>query len=63
MHAAVHPDHRRLSARSALLERRKEVRLNLEYIYDHHSPIGYTAVPQTVGGTGSILDANLEMSF
>jgi hypothetical protein len=42
---------------------RRELRLNLEYIYDHESPIGYTAVPQTVGGTGSILNANLEMSF
>jgi hypothetical protein len=45
------------------LFRRREVRLNLEYIYDHESPIGYTAVPQVVGGTGSIFNANLEMSF
>jgi hypothetical protein len=45
------------------LFRRREVRLNLEYIYDWESPIGYTAVPQTVGGTGSIFNANLEMSF
>jgi hypothetical protein len=43
--------------------RRRELRLNLEYIYDHESPIGYTAVPQVVGGTGSIVSANLEMSF
>jgi len=43
--------------------RRREVRLNVEYIYDHHSPIGYTAVPQIVGGNGSIFLTNLEMSF
>ena len=45
------------------LFQRRELRLNLEYIYDHESPIGYTAVPQTVGGTGSIFSTNLEMSF
>jgi len=43
--------------------RRRELRLNVEYIYDHQSPIGYTAVPQSVGATGSIFNANLEMSF
>ena len=43
--------------------RRREMRLNFEYLYDHQSPIGYTAVPQQVGGTGSVLTANLEMSF
>ncbi len=43
--------------------RRREVRLNVEYLYDHKSPIGYTAVPQAVGGTGSVVNANLEMSF
>jgi hypothetical protein len=42
---------------------RRELRLNLEFLYDHRSPIGYTAVPQTVGGTGWIFNANLEMSF
>ena len=45
------------------LFQRREVRLNLEYIYDYRSPIGCTAVPQTVGGTGSIFNANLELSF
>ena len=45
------------------LFQRREVRLNLEYIYDYKSPIGYTAVPQVVGGTGSIFNANLELSF
>jgi len=43
--------------------RRRELRLNLEYIYAHQSPIGYTAVPQLVGATGSIFSTNLEMSF
>ncbi len=43
--------------------RRREVRLNIEYLYDHESPIGYTAVPQSVGATGSIFNANLELSF
>jgi len=42
---------------------RREIRLNLEYLYDHESAIGYTAVPQTVGGTGSIFNASLELSF
>jgi len=43
--------------------RRREVRLNLEYIYDHHSPTGGISYPQTVGGTGSIGLLNLEMNF
>ncbi len=42
---------------------RRELRLNVEYIYAHQSPIGYTAVPQLVGATGSIFSTNLEMSF
>ena len=42
---------------------RRELRLNVEYIYDHRSPIGYTAIPQAVGGTGSIFTLNLELSF
>jgi len=43
--------------------RRREMRVNFEYLYDHQSPIGYTAVPQQVGGTGGVITANLEMSF
>jgi len=39
------------------------VRLNFEYIYDHHSPTGGISYPQTVGGTGSIGLVNLEMNF
>ncbi len=42
---------------------RRELRLNLEYIYDRKSPVGYFAIPQAVGGTGSIFDANLELIF
>jgi hypothetical protein len=42
---------------------RREVRFNFEYMYAHKSPVGYTAVPQAVGISGSIVDANLEMSF
>ncbi len=43
--------------------RRRELRFNVEYLYENESPIGYTAVPQSVGATGSIFNANLEMSF
>jgi hypothetical protein len=43
--------------------RRREVRLNFEYMYDHHSPTGGISYPQTVGGTGSIGLVNLEMNF
>ena len=43
--------------------KRRELRLNLEYIYDRGSPVGYSAIPQQVGGTGSIFNANLEMFF
>lgn len=42
---------------------RREVRVNLEYIYDRRSPIGYSAIPQAVGGTGSIFNGNVEMFF
>ncbi len=42
---------------------RRELRLNIEYIYDHQSPVGGTSYPQVVGGNGSIFLSNLEMSF
>jgi len=42
---------------------RRELRLNLECIYDHHSPTGGTSYPQVVGATGPIFLGNLEMSF
>lgn len=43
--------------------RRREVRVNLEYLYDHRSPVGYFAIPHVVGGTGSIFHANFELYF
>ena len=43
--------------------RRRELRANLEFLRDHRSPVGYTAIPQSIGGTGWIFNANLEMSF
>jgi hypothetical protein len=43
--------------------KRRELRLNLEYIYDRRSPVGYSAIPQQVGGTGSIFNGNLELFF
>jgi hypothetical protein len=43
--------------------RRRELRLNLEYIYQHESPVGYFAIPQALGGTGSVFHANLELYF
>lgn len=43
--------------------RRRELRLNVEYLYNHRSPVGYFAIPQLVGGTGSIVHANVELFF
>ena len=43
--------------------KRRELRVNLEYIYDRGSPVGYSAIPQQVGGTGSIVNANVELFF
>ncbi len=40
---------------------RRELRMNLEYIYDRRSPVGYSAIPQALGGTGSIFNANFEL--
>lgn len=42
---------------------RRELRLNVEYMYNHRSPVGYFAIPQVVGGTGSIVHANVELFF
>ena len=41
----------------------KQVRLNAEVIYMHHSPIGYTAVPYVVGGTGWVGTFNVGTWF
>jgi hypothetical protein len=43
--------------------RRREVRLNLEHIYQHRSPVGYTSIPMALGGTGSVVNLNLELNF
>ena len=39
------------------------LRLNGEYIYVRHSPVGYTAYPMPVGANGPIFHINLEMNF
>ena len=43
--------------------KRREVRLNLEHVYEHRSPVGYTSIPMALGGTGSVVDLNLELNF
>jgi hypothetical protein len=44
---------------------RKErgLRVNGEWIYVRHSPVGYTAYPMPVGADGPIVHLNLEMNF
>jgi hypothetical protein len=42
---------------------RRELRVNLEYLHDFASPVGFFAIPQVVGGTGSIVNANVELRF
>ena len=39
------------------------LRVNGEYIYVRHSPVGYTAYPMPVGANGPIFHLNLEMNF
>jgi hypothetical protein len=41
----------------------KVVRWNTEGLYLDRSPVGYTAVPFTVGGTGWVFHTNLELAF
>lgn len=41
----------------------KVLRWNNEFLYLHHSPVGYTSVPFAVGGTGPIFHTNLELAF
>jgi hypothetical protein len=41
----------------------KVLRWNNEFLYLHHSPVGYTSVPFALGGTGSIFHTNLELAF
>jgi len=39
------------------------LRVNGEWMYLRHCPVGYTAVPYPVGGNGNLLHINLEMNF
>ena len=39
------------------------LRLNGEWIYVRHSPVGYTAYPMPVGANGPVFHINLEMNF
>lgn len=39
------------------------VRWNNEFLYLYHSPVGYTAVPFALGGTGPVFHTNLELAF
>jgi hypothetical protein len=41
----------------------KVVRFNVEALYLHKSPVGYTSVPFALGGRGLIFHSNLEMAF
>jgi hypothetical protein len=41
----------------------KVLRWNNEFLYLHHSPVGYTSVPFALGGTGPIYHTNLELAF
>jgi hypothetical protein len=43
--------------------RQRGLRLNGEFIYVKHSPVGYTAYPMPVGANGPIFHINLEMNF
>jgi len=39
------------------------LRLNGEWLYVNHSPVGYTAYPYPVGAKGTVFHINLEMNF
>jgi hypothetical protein len=41
----------------------KVLRWNNEFLYLYHSPVGYTAVPFALGGTGPVFSTNLELAF
>ena len=42
---------------------KRGMRVNLEYLYMQHCPVGYPAVPYQVGSNGPIFHANLELNF
>jgi len=39
------------------------LRVNAEWIHLDNCPVGYTAVPYPVGGSGSVFHINIEMNF
>jgi len=41
----------------------RQIRVNGELLYLEDSPVGYSSVPFTVGGNGTVLHTNLEMYF
>lgn len=45
------------------LAKERGIRLNGEFIYVDHSPVGYTAYPLPVGAKGPVFHINLEMNF
>jgi hypothetical protein len=43
--------------------KRQEIRINTQYIYQQKCPVGGTAYPYQVGGTGHIFNIDLEFNF
>ena len=43
--------------------KQRGIRINGEYIYVDHSPVGYTAYPLPVGARGGVFHINLELNF
>jgi hypothetical protein len=43
--------------------KQRGIRINGEYIYVDHSPVGYTAYPMPVGAKGPVFHINLELNF
>jgi hypothetical protein len=39
------------------------LRWNTEFLYLYKSPVGYTAVPFAIGGTGPVFSTNVELAF
>jgi hypothetical protein len=39
------------------------LRVNAEWLHLNHNPVGYTAVPYAVGGTGNVFHTNVELNF
>ena len=43
--------------------KQRGIRVNGEWMYVDHSPVGYTAYPYPVGGRGTVFHINFEMNF